>query len=127
MGRILANCTLENIIKKKTFSFTGLIDMGASHVVLPSAWKDELGDLEEIRKVTMNLADQSPIQGSVCGPVRISLEGFEPVFSEIIFMDMKTDRGTYEPIIGYILLEQCQAAVDMLGHRLIPVKYLDMK
>jgi hypothetical protein len=30
--------------------------------------------------------------------------------------------GMYEPLVGYIVLEQSQAAVDMLGHRLIHVK-----
>jgi hypothetical protein len=29
--------------------------------------------------------------------------------------------------IGYVILEQSQAAVDMLGHRLIPVKRMDLK
>jgi hypothetical protein len=31
------------------------------------------------------------------------------------------------PIIGYVILEQSQAAVDMLGHRLIPMKRMDLK
>jgi hypothetical protein len=29
--------------------------------------------------------------------------------------------------LGYIVLEQCQAAVDMLGHRLVHVKKTDLK
>lgn len=33
----------------------------------------------------------------------------------------------YEPLIGYIVLEQSQAAVDVVGHRLIHVKRLDLK
>jgi len=40
---------------------------------------------------------------------------------------MKPTDGTYEPLIGYIVLEQCQAAVDMIGHRLIPGKAVDAK
>ena len=32
-----------------------------------------------------------------------------------------------EPLLGYVILEQAQAAVDMLGHRLVPVRYIDMK
>ena len=35
--------------------------------------------------------------------------------------------GEYEPLIGYVILEQSQAAVDMLGHRLIPVGRMDLK
>ena len=40
---------------------------------------------------------------------------------------MEPENGTYEPLIGYIILEQSQAAVDMMGHRLIHVKRMDMK
>ena len=40
---------------------------------------------------------------------------------------MKPENGIYEPLIGYIILEQSQAAVDMLGHRLIQVKKADLK
>ena len=36
-------------------------------------------------------------------------------------------RNGFEPLLGYIVLEQSQAAVDMLGHRLVKVKYLDLK
>ncbi len=36
-------------------------------------------------------------------------------------------NGGYEPLLGYIVLEQSQAAVDMLGHRLILAKRLDLK
>ncbi len=34
---------------------------------------------------------------------------------------------TYEPLIGYIVLEQSRAAVDMIGHRLLHVKKMDLK
>ena len=48
--------------------------------------------------------------------------------NEVVFVDMGSeDEGEYEPLLGYVILEQAQAAVDMLGHRLVPVKYIDMK
>ena len=40
---------------------------------------------------------------------------------------MTPDNGSYEPLIGYVVLEQSQAAVDMLGHRLVHVKRMDLK
>jgi len=40
---------------------------------------------------------------------------------------MQPEDGDYEPLIGYIALEQSQAAVDVLGHRLVHVKRLDLK
>lgn len=39
----------------------------------------------------------------------------------------RSARTTEEPLLGYVILEQAQAAVDMLGHRLVPVRYIDMK
>ncbi len=48
-------------------------------------------------------------------------------FIEVLFVEMKPQNGTYEPLIGYIILEQCQAAVDMVGHRLVHVKRMDLK
>ena len=32
-----------------------------------------------------------------------------------------------EPLLGNVILGQAQAAVDTLGHRLVPVPYMDMK
>lgn len=40
---------------------------------------------------------------------------------------MKPADGDYEPLIGYIVLAQSQAAVDVLGHRLVPIKHMDLK
>ena len=78
-------------------------------------------------KVELETADQSAIEGRVCGPVRLQIEGFRPIYTEIIFIDTKPENGEYEPLLGYIPLEQSQAAVDMLGHRLVHVKRLDLK
>ena len=61
------------------------------------------------------------------GPVKIQIEGFPPIFGEVMFVDMAPEEGIYEPLLGYIILEQSQAAVDMLGHRLIHVKRMDLK
>ncbi len=33
----------------------------------------------------------------------------------------------YEPLLGYIPLEQSQAVIDLLGHRLIRVPKVDLK
>ena len=40
---------------------------------------------------------------------------------------MNPSEGEYEPLIGYIILEQSQIAVDMLGHRLLHAKKVDLK
>jgi len=42
-----------------------------------------------------------------------------------MFVDSKSEY--FEILIGYIALESSNAAVDVLGHRLVPVKYFDMR
>ncbi len=128
MGRIWTSVKIEGLPALDCkIRCDALVDTGASHMVLPSAWRDRLAGLEEVRRVELELATQTSVEGVVCGPVRIQLEGFEPVFSEVVFVDMTPDNGEYEPLVGYIILEQSQAAVDMLGHRLVHVRRLDLK
>lgn len=57
----------------------------------------------------------------------ISIRGFPTVASEIMFVDMNPIDGKYEPLLGYLPLEQAQAAVDMLSYRLVPIKCVDLK
>ena len=128
MGRILSPVTIENPSEaEKRIECDALVDTGVSHLILPSAWRNRLGTLRELGTVELETADQRALTGMVCGPVQIQIEGFRPVFSEVIFVEMEPDNGQYEPLIGYIILEQSQAAVDMLGHRLVHVKRLDLK
>ena len=76
----------------------------------------------------MLLANNQEIRGFACGPAEIQIEGFRSIYNEAIFMEMdKSENGEYEPLLGYIILEQSQVALDMLGHRLVPVKYMDCK
>ena len=128
MGRIIASVKIENVSDaSKSLRCDALVDTGASFMVLPSAWKDRLGDLVSIRTIELETATQETVTGEVCGPVRIQIEGFFPIFSEVLFVEMKPEHGDYEPLIGYIVLEQSQAGVDMLGHRLVPIKHMDLK
>lgn len=128
MGRIAVSVKIENPAdREKTIRCDALVDTGASHMILPTAWRQRLGDLEVVRRVKLELATQASVEGAVCGPVRIQMEGFESIFSEVVFVDMEPENGNFEPLVGYIVLEQSQAAVDMFGHRLIHVKRLDLK
>lgn len=128
MGRIVASVTITNIADpSKSLRCDALVDTGASFMVLPSAWKDRLGDLEVIDEISLETATQETVEGEVRGPVRIQVEGFRPIFNEVLFVEMKPEDGIYEPLLGYIVLEQSQAGVDMLGHRLVPIKHMDLK
>ena len=128
MGRIIASVRIDNASDvTKGLSCDALVDTGASLMVLPSAWRDRLGELKPGTEVEVETATQEIVPAEVCGPVRIQIEGFRPIFNEVAFVDMKPADGDYEPLIGYIILEQSQAAVDMLGHRLVPIKHMDLK
>jgi predicted aspartyl protease len=128
MGRISSGIKIDNVIDpSKSIRCDALVDTGAAMMVLPTAWRTQLGDLETIRSVELETATQDVVAADVCGPVKIQLDGFEPIYSEVLFLEMHPTDGHYEPLIGYIVLEQSQAAVDLVGHRLVRVKHLDLK
>lgn len=128
MGRIAAFVTVHNPSDPdKRIECDALVDTGPSHMILPLAWRGRLGDLKQLAEVELQIADQTLRKGLVCGPVQIQVEGFRPIFTEVVFVEMKPEDGHYEPLIGYLVLEQAQAAVDMMGHRLVHVKTLDLK
>ena len=128
MGRIVATVDIENFSETgSSVKLDALVDTGASYLTLPSVWKNRFGAFASEETIELQTATQEIVKGTVCGPVKITIEGFRPIYNEVLFLDMKPDNGEYEPLLGYIALEQCGAAVDMLGHRLIPVKYMDAK
>jgi predicted aspartyl protease len=128
MGRIVANVKVTNLFESENIlECDALVDTGAAYLTLPNAWRPRLGELRTIREIECETATQDLVKASVCGPVEILVEGFDPVYGEVLFLDMRPSDGLYEPLLGYIPLEQCQAAVDMLGHRLVHVKKADLK
>ncbi|MGA2798263.1 MAG: hypothetical protein ABSE63_11835 [Thermoguttaceae bacterium] len=128
MGRIVANVRIGNLLDPdKTLDCDALVDTGSAYMVLPKAWQNRLGKLNVIREIDCETATQELVKAPVCGPVEIRVEGFEPIYGEVLFLDMRPADGIYEPLLGYIVLKQCQAAVDMLGIRLVHVKKTDLK
>ena len=129
MGRIIAQLKLTNYADpEKTLTVGALVDTGAAYITLPSAWRQSLGPMEQLAEVEVERADQSVKTGCVCGPVRAKIGEFRPIMAEVMFLDMAPgEGGEYEPLLGYIALEQASAAVDMLGHRLVHVKHVDLK
>jgi predicted aspartyl protease len=128
MGRIVTNVRIINLLDPgKAIECDTLVDTGAAYLVLPKAWQNRLGKLSLIREIDCENATQELIKAQVYGPVEIRVEGFLPVYGEVLFLDMHLTDGIYEPLLGYIVLEQCQAVVDMLGMRLIKAKKTDLK
>lgn len=128
MGRIVVKVTVANPVEKsKSRTFDALVDTGASLLTLPKAWKGDFGAFAETRLAQVELADKNVKEIEISGPVSIQIEGFQKIFSEVSFIEMKSSDGSYEPLLGYIPLEQTGILVDMLGHRLKAAKYLDLK
>ncbi|MGL4514534.1 MAG: aspartyl protease family protein [Lacipirellulaceae bacterium] len=128
MGRIVTQVSVGNFaFPDQHLECSAMVDTGASHLTLPLAWKERLGEFPIHRSETLYMANQTTVAGQVCGPVRIEIEGFEPIASEVLFIEMDSVNGGYEPLLGYIPLEQSKAAIDMQGHRLVAAKHLDLK
>jgi len=128
MGRIVAKVTVKNALdESKVRIFDALVDTGATLLTLPTAWKQDLGKFLITEKERVQLANQHEIDVEICGPITIQLEGFRKINMDVAFVEMTPKDGAYEPLIGYIVLEQAGIAVDMIGHRLVAVKHLDLK
>lgn len=129
MGRIVTQVKLANFADpSKTLSFSALVDTGAAYITLPNSWQGSLGDVEQLAEIEAEMADQSIKKGCVCGPLRARIGEFRPIMAEVLFLDMQPNEdGEYEPLVGYIALEQAGAAVDMLGHRLVHARRVDLK
>ena len=129
MGRIIVQTSVTNPVGGgKSIRCGMLVDTRAGALVLPAAWRERLGRFARSEPVELQTASQEVIRGEACGPVEVRIEGFRPVWNEVVFLNMEPDdNGRFEPLLGYVVLEQAQAAVDTLGHRLVPVRYIDMK
>lgn len=128
LRRIIVSVRIENVRDvSKTVRCDAFVDTDVSLMMLPAAWKDRLGDLESTRTIEVETSTQGTMRCEVCGPVRIQMEDSRPIFSEVSFVEMDAKDGECEPLIGHIVLAQSQAAVDLLGHRLVHIKHMDLK
>jgi len=129
MGRIVTQVKLASFIDpNRTLSLSALVGTDAAYITLPEAWRPDLGEIEQLDEIEVEMADQPTRKGCICGPVRARIGEFRPIMAEVLFLDMEPDEdGEYEPLVGYIALEQAGAAVDMLGHRLVHIKRVDLK
>ena len=57
VGRIVTSVTIENLVDPvRRIRCDALVDTGASHMVLPTAWRERLGELREIRTIELETA-----------------------------------------------------------------------
>ena len=128
MGRIIAQTKVTSLMdESKSIDCSAVVDVGVGPLILPLAWKERLGDFRRSEPVELRRTNGTVFRGEACWPVEIKIEGFRPVANEVVFMAEETEHDRPEPLLGYVILGQAQAAVDMLGHRLVPVQYIDLK
>ena len=93
MGRIVTSVMVSNVLNPERYiRCDALVDTGASHMVLPLAWREQLGELDAVRTLPLETAIQTHVEGEVCGPVKIQVEGFRPVYGEVLFVEMMRPR-----------------------------------
>lgn len=128
MVRIIVAASIENDADPALrIESDALVDTGVAYLTLPAAWRDRLGPLKHLDTVSVETATQAVVSGEICGPVILRMGGFRPVITEALFIEMEPAEGRYEPLIGYIPLEQAQAVVDLAGHRLAKFGRVDLK
>jgi len=128
MGRILTQVTIGNIAEPEhRIQCDALVDTGAYCLTLPASWKERLGPLPMSRSLELVTADQRVVAGEICGPLRICIDGFKAIAGEAIFVDVDPAATRFEVLVGYITLEQAGIIVDLVGHRLVPAPYFDLK
>ena len=128
MGRIIVPVTVTNLADPtKEIHFDGLIDTGAFGLVLPLAWRERLGQLSDTAEVEVEMADQRVMAAETAGPVRIQIPGFRRVIGEVAFIPMEPRGDSYEPLVGYTVLELAGIAIDLVTHRLVARRVFDAK
>ena len=129
MREVVVDLTVENLlVPGRRIVCKGMVDIGAYGLVLPATWKRRLGKLPVLATVDLELADQWVVPAEICGPAGVQIDGFRRMAGEVIFVDMKPRaNGTYEPLVGYTVLELANVVVDMRRHCLVARRYYNLK
>jgi len=105
---------------KKKVIVDAFVNTGSQLIVLPETIKDSLG-IKETNRVEIAMADGSFCEAEV-GRIEFQIRCFRKAIGEAMFVS-----EYFEILIGYIALESSNTAVDALGHRLVTVRYFDMR
>ena len=104
MGRVYVQVKIRNLFDdSRVVDCNPLVDTGAAHLTLPTAWKERFGDIKFIRKVDMRIPTTQEwyIGLKFADRWKFSRKPFDPVYGEVMFLNMKPDHGLYEPLLGY--------------------------
>ena len=91
----------------------GVVDTGATRLVLPASVVDALG-LPEAGQVTIRLADGRREPKMVVGDVQLEIQGRSSVFTAVV------EPGRADALIGAIVLEELDFIPDCTRQALLP-------
>lgn len=123
MGRMKVPVRVTHVADgRSTAEFEALIDTGASHLTLPTAWKDRFPGIKVARSSEAETATGASVAVEICGPVAIEVGDFDPIYSEVMFLDMTpNETGDYEPLLGHLPLQSIPVTIDLKRDRLVKV------
>ena len=126
MGRVTAQIVLQNYDDWRAFQLgqlapeqirtvevEGLVDTGATLLVIPKAIADQLG-VPEVRRTTVRYADQRVAEKSIVGPIRVTVCNRTALFEAVV------EEQLTEPLIGQIVLESLDLVVSPRELTLMP-------
>lgn len=126
MGRVTAQLKLENAIdvwlaeqgqlppdQIRTVEVDGLVDTGATMLVIPKKIADELG-VPEQRRTTVRYGDERRARRRVVGPIRVT------VCNRFSNFDAIVEERAKEPLIGQVVLEVLDLVVNPQERTLMP-------
>ena len=128
MGRIVVQTKITNLFDEEKFIRCGmLVDTGAGALILPSAWKERLGDFKRSEAVELLLASREVMRGEACGPVEIRIEGFRPVSNERSSWTWVREKTTTTSPSSDTSSWRRRRRRGHARAPLVPVRYIDMK
>ena len=129
MGEIVVDLTVENLVEpSRQITCRATVDAAAYGLILPKAWKPRLGVLPDLTEVDVDLLGGRVVAVEIGGPVRVQLDGFRRMTTEVVFVDMTPlSDGTYLPIVGATVLALANVEIDVQGCRLVARPYYKLK
>jgi clan AA aspartic protease len=101
----------ESAVRRVTVS--GLVDTGATRLVLPAAAAEALG-LPEVGSVGVRYADGRQTRRTAVGDAEVEIGGRSSVFTAVV------EPNRTEALIGAIVLEELDFVVDCIAQKLVP-------
>lgn len=92
---------------------SGVVDTGATRLVLPAAVVDALG-FPEAGQIAVRFADGRSEQRNVVGGVQVEIQNRSSIFSAVV------EPGRTDALIGAVVLEELDFLADCKAQALVP-------